>query len=278
MDDCACSPAWLARVSGATPAVFIAGGPGYGAGMLAKALLLLALLSKPYKDPQERFSINLPKGWSVGTSTTATATFTKSGRRGLANLAIQLLPVQSGTAVAKIVVSLTQALETQPGYKLLEQGAAKLGGKTAARRRYTVYVNGDPTMPKIAEDRVIIEGPTAYVVHVEAMTDVFGAYSKEFNKLWATFKPGKGLAPQVHGVALVGTWEKIGDEGLVFVLRGDGTFDLGGHTGIFGQEGSAIILRPDGGGPEKFDWSIEGEVLTLTSAALGEPIRYRRRK
>jgi hypothetical protein len=109
------------------------------------------------------------------------------------------------------------------------------------------------------------------------MSNVFGAYSRDFAKLWASFEPGKGLAQPVRGVALVGTWEKVGDEGLVLALRSDGTFDLGGHTGIFGQEGSSIILRPNGGGPERFSWSIDGDILTLTSPSLGEPIRYRRR-
>ena len=77
--------------------------------------------------------------------------------------------MEPGTAVATVIVRLTQSVEKQSGYKLLDQSAAKLGGKKAARRRYQVYINDDPTLAKVSEDRAVVENGTAYVVHVEAI-------------------------------------------------------------------------------------------------------------
>ncbi|MEE8410725.1 MAG: hypothetical protein V3T05_14080 [Myxococcota bacterium] len=252
--------------------------------MLTTTLIVALSLAKPFDDPQERFRINLPKCWTVipqGAGASST-TFTCQKGKKLGNAAVQVFAVEPGTAVSTVIVRLTQSIETQPGYKLFDQSSARLGGKKAARRRYQIYINGDPTLAKVSEDRAIVENGTAYVVHVEAIASAYSAFTKDFNTLFRTLKPlkGVGVIPGAQaGTAknLVGTWLMVGAGDTVLELRVDGTFDLAGVSGIFGQEGSKLIMRPNGGGPEQYTWAVAGNELVLTSPTLGEPIRYRRK-
>lgn len=252
--------------------------------MLTTTLIVALSLAKPFDDPQERFRINLPKCWTavVQAAGSSTVKFTCQKGKKIGNAAVQIFAVEPGTAVSTVIVRLTQSIETQPGYKLLDQSSAKLGGKKAARRRYQVYINNDPTLAKVSEDRAIVDKGTAYVVHVSAIASAYTAFTKDFNKMFRTLKPLKGVsvipAAQAGSAKdLVGTWLMVGAEETVLVLRADGTFELAGTPGVFGQEGSKLIMRPNGGGPEQFTWAVAGNELVLTSQALGEPMRYRRK-
>ena len=65
----------------------------------------------------------------------------------------------------------------------------------------------------------------------------------------------------------------------MLVFRANGTFELAGIPGVFGQDGDSVIMRPNGQGPEKFNWKVEGNELILTSEALEDrKIRYRRKQ
>jgi hypothetical protein len=243
-------------------------------------LLLAALLAAPFVDTQERFTIDLPAGWKFTPQPgdTLGATFQRDMEGVLGHVFVKVLPAGEGIELGAYVARLAAAVESEPGYRLLANELDILSGLPAVRRRYVVFINGDPKWPKMAEDRVALSGNKAYVLHAETLAEAYGNFEDELSAMFASFRV-KGAAPVATrpkdaGASLAGRWLMAEDTSTVFDLKKDGTFDLAGTPGVWKVQDDALVLLTPGGSEERFRWKLRGGELELTGAGLTEPIRY----
>lgn len=246
-------------------------------------LLALALVTvTPFSDAQSRYNVSLPDGWSFVPLTTGnedTATFRCQNDKLLANALINVMPAEHGATLHNIAVSSGSVAAKAPGYRLLAQGAAKLGSLDAFRRRYLQTIDDSGKWQKMSEDRWAMVSGRVFVVHVETLAESFAHFETDFDAIFASFLPG-ALIPvgddMLVDSPLVGRWIMTGANDTVLDFRADGTFDLAGTHGTYVVEGKILRMRPLANGvEEQFTWRrIKGE-LVLESPTLGEPITYR---
>ena len=230
----------------------------------------------PFTDPLERFTVELPTGWSFAPlpGDTTGVSFRRELDGVPANFSVRLLRVKKGTGAAAVAADLARLVQKQPGYRIVAEELDSLAGRPAFRRRYVVNINGDVAWPKMVEIRVAVHNHQAYVLHAETLAEAFGVFEKDFKKLFASFHPrdvAKTKAP-----SLAGRWRMQVDANVLFELSEDGRFILGDVVGIFRVVGQQLITQMPNGAEETFTWKITDDMLTLSSANLDEPIVYRR--
>ena len=64
-----------------------------------------------------------------------------------------------------------------------------MAGLPAVRRRYVVYINGDPKWPKMAEDRIAVHEDKGFIVHAESLAEAYANFESEFGVIFRTFSP-----------------------------------------------------------------------------------------
>ena len=240
-------------------------------------LLVAATVATPFIDATERFSLDLPGGWEQGPMPAGAsgASFRCTVKDRMALAAVRVVPA-AGMSAAALVRKLGEAMETQPGFRLLEEGSAELAGRPAARRRYAVYVDGNPDLVKTAEDRAIVADGKGYVIHVESLSSSFYDFELDFQHVYDTFRLGAKAGPRGASHPVVGTWLMDGRAGTFLELRADGSFDLAGTAGTYAVRGDALRMWMTGGGMEEFAFRLAGDGLVLSGPNLPEPIRYHR--
>jgi hypothetical protein len=245
--------------------------------MLNIAMVCGLALSAPFTDVQGRFTLDLPEGWQFTPlpGDTAGAAFARKAADMFASAAVRMVPVDPASSPQVWATALVKAVEKTPGFKLTMKDDAKLGGANAARRRYMVFVDGDPKRPKVAEDRVVVQDGVAIFVHVETLDDSFALFEPDFAQIFGTLALGKG-GPAAIGNAgpLVGKWLMKDTPDTFLDLKPDGTFDLAGTSGTYQVQGDLLITRQATGAVENFNFRLEGDELALASPNFDEPMRY----
>ena len=247
--------------------------------MLNLAFLCSLALSAPFTDIQGRFTLDLPEGWQFAPlpGDTTGAAFARKAEEMFASASVRMMPVDPSSSAQVWATALVKAVAGQPGFKLQMKDDAKLGGANAARRRYTVFVDGDPKRPKVAEDRVVVQNGLAVFAHVETLDATFAMFEPDFAKIFASLALGAGGPAAVGNAgAILGKWQMKDAPDTFFDLRSDGTFDLAGVGGTYQVQGDLLITRQNNGAVENFSFALEGDDLILSSPNLEEPIRYTR--
>lgn len=97
---------------------------------------MLAAQPRPYRDPNGRFSLPVPAGWTATPSGDALMLTTSGGAYGMVAVIAQ------GAAQQQRVAAFTDQFGRQwTGYRRLQSGAAKLGGRDGA---FVVYSGTNP--------------------------------------------------------------------------------------------------------------------------------------
>jgi hypothetical protein len=245
------------------------------------ALALAAVVAAPFTDTQDRFTIDLPEGWSFAPQPgdVTGAAFQRKTDNALAVCVVKILPVADGVDLAMFTKELTKAVKNEKGYKQLIEELDTLGGLPAVRRRYIVFINGDPKLVKMAEDKVALADGRGFIIHMETLADAFPSFEADFDELVASFRPKNLMltdspAQMQAQRELFGRWAMKTDPSTVFDLRSDGTFDLAGAKGVWKVENNQLVALAEGGGEERFRYVLKGASLELRGAGLPEPILY----
>ena len=213
------------------------------------ALLLLALVAaNPFEDVQQRFHLDLPTGWEFAPvpGNLSGATFRRQNDGLLALAAVQVVKLQPGTSLLQFATAVASASNEEPGYELLQQANATLGGIPAIRRRFVLRVTGSAKqLVRMVEESIAVMGETGYVLHTETLADVFGSFERDFATMQATFAPGS-LAPAPNTAAwsadaagLIGRWE---GSGHVLQLSPGGSVVLDKDSGRYKFETGLLIM------------------------------------
>jgi len=247
-------------------------------------LSLGLLLAAPtaFEDTQQRFVIDLPAGWrfSPMPGDTAGAVFTAAVDGLGAVASVRVFALDQPVALAGAARDSLVIVSREPNFRLLTEEPCTLGGLAGVRRRYVHAVgDGSPRM-KMVEDRLATYRQTIYLVRVEALAEAFAPFEADAVTLFASFRP-RGVVPEPDSPGLIaspiiGRWALDGDATTIFELRSDGTFSLAGASGEFRLDGATLVTKAQGDGEEAFAFVVQGDRLTLSSPALGEPLGYTR--
>lgn len=254
------------------------------------AYISLVAVGVPFEDTHHRFTIDLPAGWTFAPmpGDTQGASFRKTSETDVAQASIRIVQLEPNTDLDAFVKKMSAWVASEAGYRQLAYELTfAAGGQPAMRLRYVVGVEGNPKLSKVVEERFLIIGQAGYVLHVEAMADGFGRLESDFQQLFASFAPqtkNKAVAastaptvqPPAENAQLVGRWIMLSDRNTAMVFRNDGTLEIDDYRGVFQVRGDQLITRMMGTDAERFTWSMQGDVLTMASPNLPEPITYAR--
>lgn len=250
-------------------------------------MLLLALLTvtAPFVDVHKRFSVELPQNFQFspmpGDLEGVAFAVQQSGSTGYA--VVRIFPKSQNATTQTVARDALLALAKMPGYRVLKEEPCVLSGMPALCRRsvhdFTVQGGGKSlSSTKMQDDALLVHGNHVFMVHCEALAEVFGSFETPF----VTFRSAvqfAGVTPSDPELSLIvspllGRWRMQSDKSVLFELRADGTFALAQATGTFRIEGSALLIQAQGGVEERFAWELAGNGLVLRSGAFNEPIRY----
>ncbi len=245
-------------------------------------LLYALLIGVSFVDNGHRFGVDLPEGWRVVPSYPVSeeeslVTFQREFDGILAQGFVRVFPVGRAT-INEVVGQMAQANRKEPGFKLLGEGLERLGGMSAVRRRYQSQVSG-PQLVKFAEDVISLDAGVCYVVHFEALAEVFDLFTADFMLVLNSFKTSGfdvATGDQPQAGPWVGTWAMRQREKVRLRLLGDGTFDLDGTQGTYVVNGPVLTTVLRDGQHEDFTWAVYDNELALSNDNLGKAIRYRR--
>ncbi len=244
-------------------------------------LLALLLLATPYEDTKSRFRLDLGDGWkwTPQPGDTQGAWFRKVDTGAIGNFGVRLFKLDKGTTLERIQKDAEYALVDEPGYRRLSENKLTVSGRDAVRREYTMFVAGNARTQRRVDDYFFLNGDFVYWLHFETLAEAFDLFQDDLKHMLESFVPiAGGQSASVVGASamkIVGRWKKVDDE-LVMDLRADGSYVLGPASGTYSVERNALILRIPGQGEERFNYSLRGDVLTVSGVSLDVPIRYRR--
>lgn len=252
--------------------------------MSVLAPLLLALCAgAPYADTRGRFALTLPDGWTLaprfGDTSGMRFARTLAARRGgrTAHLGVEVR--EEGAA----------GWPAQTAQRLADEGFStrerpgRVGGRRAVR--VTATRGSERIDCRFLDDegvgfRLCLEGE---VVDLRLLREEVKVILRSFRGPPAPSAdpPMDAPAPERPAPtgevprALLGAFES--GAGTVLVLEAEGRYRLGDSRGRFEVQGQLLELRPERGAPVAFTYEVDPEGLTLRSARLSAPARYRRR-
>lgn len=237
------------------------------------ALILTLNVSLLFEDIHHRFTVDLPPSWSFvrEQSKGRTSAFRRVYGGVPAQAAILVFDADD-VPLRALVRSRTASAQKLAGFRRIDEGKVVLGGFKAHRLRFEAAVND--SVNKTVEEWMAVGRGKAYVIHVETLSEEFGAFRRDFDRLAETFRPLDGR-PSAPAAPIIGSWSMKSDPSVILVLNRDGSLALGDVRGRFTLNGSSLVTQLPGGGQEVFDWRLEGGELTLSSEAAGS-IRYQR--
>ncbi len=213
--------------------------------MLPLILFCLAL-GVPFEDVQHRFHLNLPANWrfTPQPGDSGGATFHRDQDGVFANATVRVIPFEMAVPLDGLVNHIAAASDQEPGFRLLDRSQSRVAGYPALHRRYMVLVNGDPRLPKMVDQQILMVGSTGFVIHGEALADAFPTFEADIRQLGSSFVPGAALgkvapprAPLTRA-ALYGRWRA---NGHTLVLSSGGAITLDGQAGRYRLEEGALL-------------------------------------
>lgn len=243
------------------------------------SLLIATLLTLPFEDPQGRFVVDLPEGWSTSASDAGGVTFTKNRQAVFAVCSVRVIPLGQ-TGAQGYIKTLEQSAQNQPGFKVMAKGADKLGGTKAWRWRYVASIDQTGKLQKIVDERVITANGVAYMMHLETVAQAFESFVPEFSQLINSFnypRPEEQVSPvAVPNYVLVGSWRSETDAAMRLTFYADNRVLFGAFSGVYRIDGNQILIKLTNRDTQQYFWQLVGGQLTLVSPQLPAPLRYRR--
>lgn len=244
---------------------------------LTTALVVAA--TTPFEDTQRRFHLTLPSGWHFAPqpADTGGATFRRESDGVFVNAMVRVMPLGQDVTLATFAASIGQASVGEPGYRLLSQEACKVDGRDGLRRRYLSLVNGDPHLPKMVEQRLLVADGVGYVLHAETLADAFPVFEADVLELQRSFHLGASTqvqAPKAHLRLrdLLGVWRSEGGEWRLQLTPG-GAIGLNDAHGTYHfDQGTLIANLADG--TQIFTYELHRGVLVLTGGPFGKGQRF----
>lgn len=246
-------------------------------------VLLAVSLAAQFTDVHKRFTLELPEGFRFapmpGDLEGVTFAATLGGSTAFA--VVRIFPARQGATTEQVDREMLTVLQRQPGLRVVREGRCSLGGQAARCRRSVQSFEVDTKQrTKMQEDALFLQGGTVYMLHVEALAEVFGTFETGFGTLRDTLQ-FSALGPEdpaLQGLTspLVGRWAMRADPSVILHLRADGTFTLAGSAGTFRIQGGAFVMLAHGGTDERFHWTVRGTELVVRSEAHDELIVYDR--
>jgi hypothetical protein len=245
----------------------------------------VAVLAVPFEDTQHRFSLNLPPQWAFAPQPgdTGGAAFRRATDGVMAHAMVRVMPFNQPVDLGAFFSRLGAAYTEEPGYRLLISEPTRMAGNPAQRRRFVSWVNGDPKLPKIAEQRVTIVDNVGFVVHVETMADAFAVFEADFDVLFASFVPGTGQAPIVvpgsrhrpDAREITGKWEAPGGAHALELSPG-GIVILDGARGHYRLDHGTLVCDLGDAGEHMYDVEMGKGTLTLTGGSFAAGLQFKK--
>jgi len=211
-------------------------------------LLLLSLaLGVPFEDVEHRFHLDLPSTWSFTPQPGDSfgATFHRDQDGIFANATVRVMPFDLAVPLDVLVNRIAAASDAEPGFRLIERKASTVAGYPSVHRRYLALVNGDPRLPKLVDQQILMVGRTGFVVHGEALAAAFPTFERDILHMSATFVPGAGRAQGQDAARrpltpedLLGRWHT---KGHTLVLSAGGAITLDGEHGRYRLEDGTLL-------------------------------------
>jgi hypothetical protein len=249
------------------------------------ALLLAATVAAPFVDIQHRFSVNLPPQWAFAPlpGDVGGAAFRRVADGVIANAMVRVLPFNQPVDLQAFFAQIGASYGDEPGFRLLISEPTTLAGNRALRRRFVAWVNGNPKMPKLVEQRVTVLGTIGYVVHVETLADAFGIFERDFEMLFASFAPGNNtqtpVAPGRRQHAdlrgLTGKWQAA-DATHTLELSPSGVVVLDGARGRYHIDNGTLVCAMGENDERMYTVALQEGALELTGAEFGQGQSFRR--
>lgn len=252
--------------------------------MLHVLSLAALVLGAPYQNFEDHFAMDLPAGWVVaGTSVgQRTVVLQRKEPDGIAMAVIRTLPFESGLDARKVARRLGEALQAEGGFRVVAEELDALGAMPCVKRRYSVWVNRDPSLVKVIEERVAQAGERFYAVHVEALDDDYGRFAEDFRSLFRSFRatgegaqsasaPAETAAPDpAVNRELVGHWR---GGGHFLVMTASGTVVLDAIEGSYVAKEGVLLLMLRGRDPLQLKYRVHKGSLVVSGGELGAALQ-----
>jgi hypothetical protein len=243
-------------------------------------LLLLVIVcggSKPYEDTKDRFHLRLPDAWKLAPrfGDLWGMTFQRALEAGQSTaLTIHVDPVPA-TDLAGFAARAEQGWESAGASTLISASRTTVAGRPAMIREV------DQAGRRVRAYFVEANG-RFYHLRFEVPPALIRTVEPEWKAILDSFSPASGPAPRVGDKpaatalppGLIGTWR--GKSGVVLTLKGERTFSMGGMKGRFTVEDATLVLVVPGRAPLRFEWTLDGDNLSLSAPNLAEPVSYTR--
>ena len=225
-----------------------------------------------FEDPQGRFTLGLPPGWSFAPQPgdTGGVYFRRIADGIPANATVRVMQFSMPIELTAFAARIAAASDQEPGFHLLQSERALIAGQTGIKRRFVVSINGDRRFTKVVEQRiVVVDHFKGYVLHVETLADAFGTFAADFAAMFAHFSPVTAAAPlptaelehvhRLHRRQLWGIWVGGGHK---LQLTPGGHVVLDEQAGRYRLDGGTLICK-FGAHEQVFTISLSGAVLQL---------------
>ena len=241
-------------------------------------LLLCAAIAAPFEDVQHRFHLTLPPQWRFTPlpGDIHGATFHREADGGFANATVRVMPFDGPVELDTFVSRIAAAADGEPGFRLMARENSQVAGYPGVKRRFLSLVNGDPRLPKMVEQQIVVVGNTGYVVHAEALADVFATFAADIAAIEASFAPGGvgplAPGPRLHRRDLIGAWQAAGH---ALMLTQGGAISLDGAHGTFRLE-SGTLVATFGHTTKIYQLDVTARHLTLSGQEFAQGVQFRR--
>lgn len=220
--------------------------------------------ARPYEDTKGRFRIELADGWKIEPRFGDTSGMVFARELSVFDRPEKIsFAIEADGATVDSAAELARRIETRDGLRNpSKEAGARVAGTSGLLREYTE----DGRLVRVWYGAV--QGRPA-VVRLEGSARALDKIASEVDRMLASLRvtPPEASEERPRG-------RFVGESGVAIELFEDGRAKLGGRDGRHRFEGKALILELDGGKAKKFDYSLDGDRLTLRSDALPRPSIY----
>lgn len=229
--------------------------------------------AKTYTDTKKRFSVELPSGWSMAPvpGDTRGMRFKKTAGDRIAIVQVSVRSAEGGETAQQSLEAYTAPFRAEIGFREGADLPSSVGLLPASSRSFTVFASGDKRTVRSIDVHVLHAFGHVHTVHFETLESDRGRFARDLDRFLASYKPLVGR--DVYG-PLVARWRNLG-EGPDLILDETDGFNLGPLEGTYLADGGRITLHVKDG-KEWYRYQLSGNELTLKSANLDEPSRYKR--
>ena len=226
-----------------------------------------------YDDTKHRFCVHLEGGWQLAPmpGDTAGMIFKKviDGVPGI--LRVSVRDTKPGETPKQTLDDEEAGAKSELGYKAGSDTPVSIGLLPATRRTFSVFASGDAHTVRAIEVYALHAYGHVHVLHFETLERNRSGFTRDLDRMLASYQPvvGKGVY-----ATLIGTWINLGG-GPDLVLEEDGHFQLGPLKGGYHADGGQMVLTVAEGG-ELYRYALVDNSLTLSSANLGEDMKFKR--